>query len=44
MNIKELSSGIIVGVAIFSKEDFLQFFMDIEWFNQICPGFIRYIE
>ena len=44
MNIKELSSGITVGVAIFTKEDFLQFFMDIEWFNQICPGFIRYIE
>ena len=42
MNIKELSSEITVGVAIFSKEDFLQFFLDIEWFNQICPGFIKY--
>ena len=44
MSIKELSSEITVGVAIFSKEDFLQFFLDIEWFNQICPGFIKYEE
>ena len=44
MSIKELSSEITVGVGIFSKDDFEQFFMDLKWFGQICPGFIKYDE
>ena len=40
--IKELSSELTVGVAIFSKEEFDQFFLDLEWFKQICPNFIKY--
>ncbi len=44
MSVKELSSEITIGVAIFSKQDFEQFFLDINWFAQICPGIIRYQE
>ena len=44
MSVKELSSEITIGVGIFTKQDFEQFFLDIKWFDQICPGFIRYQE
>ena len=27
-----------------SKEELEQFFKDMEWFNQICPGLIIYKE
>ena len=40
--IKELSSELTVGVAIFSKEELDQFLLDLEWFKQICPNFIKY--
>lgn len=39
---KELSSELTVGVAIFSKEELDQFLLDLEWFKQICPYFIKY--
>ena len=39
---KELSSELTVGVAIFSKEELDQFLLDLEWFKQICPNFIKY--
>ena len=39
---KELSSELTVGVAIFSKEELEQFILDLEWFKQICPNFIKY--
>jgi hypothetical protein len=38
---KELSSELTVGVAIFSKEELDQFLLDLEWFKQICPNFIK---
>ena len=43
-NIKELSSQITIGVSINTNEDLKQFMLDMEWFNQICPGFITYKE
>ena len=39
---KELSSELTVGVAIFSKEELDQFLLDLQWFKQICPNFIKY--
>jgi hypothetical protein len=44
MSIKELSSEMTVGVAIFSLEELEQFLLDMEWFSQICPGFIGYAK
>ena len=44
MSIKELSGEITVGISIFNKEELEQFFKDMEWFKQICPGLIIYKE
>ena len=44
MSVKELSSEMTVGVAIFSLEELEQFLLDMEWFSQICPGFIGYAK
>ena len=41
-DIKELSSELTVGIGIFCKEDLELFLLDLEWFKQICPGFIGY--
>ena len=44
ISIKELCSQITIGVGINSKEELEQFILDMQWFNQICPGLIEYKE